>query len=530
MASQDAIRQRKYREKIKRQKVRLVTPTLQDFENWISGLKVPAGLRQGLHFELAPFQREFASAVFDDRYKLICLSTPRKNMKTSTQMLILAYFLIRVQEWGWNGGILSIAQKNSRETWHQLAQLVSFNEIEGLKFRKSPLLCIEGPRQQMLTFYGVDSSVGTSANHSLISIDEMDEFQEPARLLLEQMFTSTGARKGAKVITISVRGTVDCPFYDEIKERYEDGDESVWYREYSAPPGTELEDVDAIIEANPGIAAGAKSLEQTLEDAKRARSNSRSANIFKRLHMNMRVDMAAIDMIVKMSAWEDCELSEPRELSGKVWIGMDLGYSDAMSCLVLIDEHGTIVSYGAFAGRPDIEQRSLDDGAGLLYPELIKRGELFICGTEKKTCDVGLFIRQIVARHRDLNIRAVISDDARVSEAEDALVASGTGLHRVYSPRRRGRGLHGYQDVYDFMAAVNQQKIGWFRSKLLTAAIRNSKVQMTRNGNPEVLRQGRGRIDALDAALLCCGAFMRTMSKPRRKRRAPLFSTVKRAV
>ncbi len=142
--------------------------------------------------------------------------------------------------------------------------IASASALDGLVFRRSPAPGrVESPTGSV-DILSTDKSAGHASGLDDAIIDESGLFQERDRALVNGMRSSTSAEDG-RFIALSIQG--DAPFTKELIDRADDP--AVALHLYRGPDGCPLDDPAAWSAANPGIAAGIKSLGYMRDEARR---------------------------------------------------------------------------------------------------------------------------------------------------------------------------------------------------------------------------------------------------------------------
>ena len=97
------------------------------------------------------------------------------------------------------------------------------------------------------------------------------------------------------------------------------------------------------------------------------------------------------------------------------------------------------------------------------------------------------------------------SDQYRRSEVEQLLDDPATGVDFEWNFRRMGSGPQGSNDVRAFQTFLLKGEIKTTESLLFGHGLSSATIARDGNGNPSLLRSGRGRIDLVSAAVLASG-------------------------
>ena len=475
------------------------------FARWCSGkLKVPPGHpRAGKPFHLPDYGRAFIADALSHRESLLCLG--RKNAKSA---VVAAYLLARLagplRFEGYRGGVASLSKEKAGELKMQMQDIARASGLEGeIRFWRSPAPGRVTSASGAVDILSADRSAGHAAGFDDAVCDELGLFPENARGLVAGMRSSISARNG-RFIALSVWG--DSPFVPEIVARRDDPAVSVHL--YQAEEDSALDDPLAWAAANPGIAAGIKSVEYMEDEARRVLSTPADQADFRAYDLNL-PGAPAKEMICSVADWRECAASHgempPRE--GRCYIGFDLGGSASMSALVAAWDNGRLECYGAFPDTPlSLRARGMADGCGNLYERAREAGELWTYSG--RVTPAGEFLKDCAERLRGCFVVSCGADRYRKAEALQALEDARTG----WQIELRGAGASavadGSHDVRAFQRAVLRRefRINRARSLILTSAITESEIDRDARGNPALSkRKANARIDALSAAVIASG-------------------------
>ena len=102
---------------------------------------------------------------------------------------------------------------------------------------------------------------------------------------------------------------------------------------------------------------------------------------FKSLRLNMGLADVVSGVLLEADVWEDIEGEAARE--GEYILGLDLGGSTAQSAAAAWwPSTGRLEGFAVFPERPNLATRATNDGAGNLYEECHRRGELLLAGDQ----------------------------------------------------------------------------------------------------------------------------------------------------
>lgn len=473
-------------------------------------LKIPPGHpNAGKPMVLPDYGRSFLHDALSSREAL--LSVGRKNAKSAiVAVLILGFLVGPLRQPGFRVGIASISKLKGNELRMQVEDIAKASGLFGLTFLRSP-----APGKIESATGGVDllaadgqSGGGHAGGYDLILIDELGLIPESKRDFIVSLRSSTSAKNG-KIIALSILGF--SPFTKEIIDRQHEAGVAVHL--YQARKEAKVDDPGAWHDANPGIAAGIKSLEYMQHESKRVLSSVGDQSLFRAFDLNLPQDPAK-QLIIDLDTWKRCVGDAARR--GPCVLGFDLGGAAAMTSLVAYwIATGRVECYAAFPSEPVLSERGKRDGVGLLYQTMHETGELWTLG--KRVTDVSAFLTECVERLRGETVLAVGCDRFRKAEAIEALEESKAAWGPLVL---RGTGASatadGSFDIRSFQRLTMQGKFHVARgAAILTEAISQSSLRFDQGGNPALDKQkGNSRIDPLQAAVIAAGLAMPEIEKP----------------
>lgn len=283
------------------------------------------------------------------------------------------------------------------------------------------------------------------------------------------------------------------------------------------------DDVEALLQANPGCAEGIGASLAWLQAAARQaaeRGGSALAH-FRNLHLNQRVNTESRAVLIELDAWLPCETEAQPERAGPVVVGLDLGGAASMSAAAFFwPGPGRLEVLAWFPTDPSLAARGINDGVGRRYLEMAERGELHTLGG--RTVPAAAWVAEVLAHVEGQPVAAILADRFKQGEVGDALDAAACRAPVTW----RGFGWRdGAADVEAFRRMVQERRVAAPRSLLLRHALADSVVMLDPAGNAK-LAKGRalGRIDAAAATILAVAEGHRMATRPIRQARPPLWA------
>ncbi len=478
---------------------------IEEALGWIeANLRVPNGPLGGKPFHLPDWQREWVSAAMAPGVREAGLSISRKNGKSGLiAAVLLAHLAGPLGRRDWRGAVTSLTGPLARELRDAMISTAEVSRIEHqIKVYKSPPPGrIEGQFGSRLDFLAADKATGHAVGTDLAIIDEAGLLPERMRALWNALMSSISGRDG-RFWAISIQG--EGPMFAEMEER--EGAPGIHWRKWTSPVTCELDDEEAWLASNPGIADGIKSREYMRHQAERASAAPGNEAHFRAYDLNQPIDPER-ESIVTVSEYAKCIAADAPEIDGDVVIGIDLGGSVSMTCAVALNPStGAILVRGAFGDEPALTVRARTDRMGTLYDRMLRAGELKLYPGRVTPVIPFLqdFFEEIGGKARVL---AVGADRHRRAECEMALRGAGVPYVAV---QWRGQGAaataDGSHDVRAFQRLVRTHALKTRGSTMLESAIASSVLRFDGAGNPAIDKAANNaRIDALSAAVIAAG-------------------------
>ena len=475
-------------------------------------LKVPPGhALAGQPMVIPDFAVDWLRDALAPGVREASLFIGRKNAKSA---IVAAYLLGRLvgplRTAGYRAGVASIDKLKANELRTQAEAIATASGLTGLRFLRSPAPGRVESATGTVDILSADKSSGHASGFDDAIVDELGLLAERDRALVNGLRTSTSAKDG-RFLAISILG--DSPFPVEMIGRK--ADPATVVHVYQAPDDCAVDDPAAWAAANPGLACGIKSASYMRDEARRVLLTPSDQAHFRAFDLNQ-PQSPSREMIATIHDWQGCILPAdelpPRD--GRVCVGFDLGGSSSMTALAALwPGTGRLEVWAAFPDTPDLSTRAEVDNAP--YEQMRERGELALYAG--RVTPVGEFLKDCAARLAGEKIIAAGADRYRKAEARQALESARLRWPMVW----RGTGAHAKADgSHDVRAFQRRVLSGGFRmaeSLLMVSAIKESSVRRDPAGNPALDKhRQRGRIDALQGAVIAAGLSEIHGSKPKR--------------
>lgn len=269
--------------------------------------------------------------------------------------------------------------------------------------------------------------------------------------------------------------------------------------------------LSTIRRANPSMDHLPSLKAELLEEREIAKTDPASFASWRALRLNAGTSDVQESYLLDAGTWERIE--GEAGIEGRPAWGIDLGTSNAMSCVAAWWPSGRLEVVGAFPAEPSLLERGVRDGVGRAYAMMHSRDELIIAG--EHAVDVPTLLREALERFGAP--KAISCDRWREAELREALKAAGIPMTAL---ELRGMGFKdGGEDVERFRRAVGEGKVTPWPSLLLTSAMSEARTLIDPAGNSKLCkgaeggRRRRAKDDAAAAGILAVAAGTRREAK-----------------
>ena len=492
---------------------------------FLETLTVPEGPKAGEPLQLAEFQRRFVRGALADGVMVACLSIGRGNAKTALSAGLALGSLMGVWDDQPKREILFAAR--NRDQAKTAFQFVT-GFIEGLpeeereKFiiRRGSKLEVEYPDNGggLIRVIPADGKSILGGAPTLALMDERAAWEREKGDNLENAILSGLGKRDGRALIISTSAPDDA---NTFSRWLDDPPPGTFVQEHRPPFGLPADDLDSLLEANPGAVEGiGASPEWLVAQAKRAIARGGSAlSSFRNLNRNERVSTENRSLLVTVDEWLASEV-DPDDLpprDGPCILGIDLGGSRSMSAAAFYwPQTGRLEALGTFAGAPSLADRGAADGVSDRYTQMLDRGELSTMG--EATVPPGPWLAEIVRKLEGITPACIVGDRFRHAEFMEAMDKA--GLARVPFIYRGFGWKDGSEDIERFRRALFDGEVKGVPSLLLRSAFSDAVVLSDPAGNAKLAKaRSLGRIDAAAATVLAVAQGQRMLAAPTRKAR-----------
>ena len=353
---------------------------------------------------------------------------------------------------------------------------------------------------------------------TLAILDERAAWEREKGDNLENAILSGLGKRDGRALIISTSAPDDANTFSRWMDEPPPG---TFVQEHRPAFGLPADDLDSLLEANPGAVEGIGSTPEWLvAQAKRAIARGGSAlSSFRNLNRNERVSTEDRSLLVTVDEWLASEVNpdalSPRE--GPCILGVDLGGSRSMSAAAFYwPQTGRLEALGTFPGNPGLADRGAADGVSDRYTQMNERGELSVMGDA--TVPPGPWLAEIVRRLDGITPACIVGDRFRHAEFTEAMDKA--GLARVPFIYRGFGWKDGSEDIERFRRALFDGEIKGTASLLLRSAMSDAIVLNDPANNAKLAKaRSLGRIDAAAATVLAVAQGQRMLAAPERKTR-----------
>ena len=280
-------------------------------------LRAPEGAHVGEPIRLAPFQKQFIEAVYDNPAgtRRALLSVSRKNGKSALIAGLLLAHLVG-PEAKLNAQLVSGAMSRDQAAlvFNLAAKMVQQSpELAPLvRVVPSGKRLIGLPMNTEFRALAADGRTAHGLSPVLAILDEVGQVRGPQSDFIDAVTTSQGAHAEPLLIAISTQAATDADLLSVwIDDALKSGDPKIVCHLYAAPEGCDLMDESAWRAANPalGIFRSEADLREQMVQAQRIPSMENTA---RNLLLNMRVSTESpfvspdVEGVRAVATWARC--------------------------------------------------------------------------------------------------------------------------------------------------------------------------------------------------------------------------------
>lgn len=470
--------------------------------------KAPEGEHVGKPIKLAPFQKKFINAIYNNKQgtRRAYLSIARKNGKTALIAGILLAHLVG-PEAKLNSQIVSGAQSRDQAAlvFNLAAKMVQLSEeLSGIvRIVPSSKRLIGLPLNVEYRALAADGTTAHGLSPILAILDETGQVRGPQNDFIDAITTAQGAHKAPLLLSISTQAANDADLFSQwIDDAEKSKDPRIVSHVYAAPKGADVLDKKAWKAANPALGIF-RSLQDLEEQAKQAARMPSAENTFRNLILNQRV--STVTPFVSKNVW-DANAGKVLDFGdAPVYAGLDLSARTDLTALVLIGKIAGVWHVQPHFWTPEqgVYDRAKRDRQP--YDVWVKQG--YIHTTPGATVDYEFVAQDMAAIMADMNIQSIAYDRWRITLLQKELDTLGIDLPLVEC----GQGFKDASPAIDSLESeLLNSRIAHGNNPVLTMCAVNTVISKDPAGNRKMDKhKATGRIDgmvALAMAFFAAGA------------------------
>jgi len=469
--------------------------------------RVPEGALVGQPIKLAPFQKKFIRAVYDNKHitRRAYLSMARKNAKTATIACLVLVHIVGPEAMAIeNAQIISGAR--SRDQAALVFKLAE--KMVNMSDKLSAAIRIV-PSQKMLiglacnVEYRAISAEGKTAHGLspvLAILDEVGQIRGQTDAFVDAITTAQGAHENPLLIAISTQApTSNDLFSIWLDDAANSKDPRIVSHVYAADKDADVMNEKAWYASNPALGLF-RSIDDLREQAKQAARMPSVESSFRNLCLNQRV--VAESLFVSRSVWESCgdepELFNETDL---VWCGLDLSKRTDLTAFVMAQRHGDVWMIKPYFWTPSVGlvDRSTRDKV----PYDIWAASGVLRTTPGATVDYEYVVSEIVELLESFKIGGIAFDRWRIDDFKKELSRVGVDLPMIEIGQ-------GFKDMTPSLEALEEallnKRMSHGMHPVLTMCAANASVTSDPAGGRKLDKsKTTGRIDGMVALAMAVG-------------------------
>ena len=484
-----------------------------------------SGEWNGKSFILDAWQMELATKLLGTlnedglrRYRKCLVHIGRRNGKSTFAAGLALYWLCEesFRDQGSETYILSTDEKQARIIFRICRIMVLKNKHlrNLLQIRQSPANISNSLTHSLLEVLSskVESKAGRNA--SLVIIDETKSM--PSRELFDVMETSQGSRREPLMLSLSTSGDNEGSFYFELLNYGRkvlldpDIDPTFLPVIYEVDREADPFDEDLWPLANPALQGGYRSIEEMRSYAKKARNDPSWEGTFRREYLNQWVSYTSASWLAP-GAWDGCYSEEsniPADKSRKVWLGLDTGGSQDLTCLVVLAEPaepggGWDLECEIWVPGKDLLKKSRADH--LAYDVWYSRGLINFNG--QPTLDEEDLKHTVIRCFNTFNVQALGFDPYRLKKFIADLIEWGINPERLVPVSQNAKTMTVAIDL--IQARIVNKTLRHDGNAALRAMSDNVRLVIDHNNNKIIGKdKSSSKVDGISALCIAAAAML----------------------
>lgn len=458
----------------------------------------PEGEHVGKPMVLAPFQRKFLRAVYDNKRgtRRAYLSIARKNGKSGLVAGILLAHLVG-PEAKLNSQIVSGAMSRDQAAlvFNLAAKMVQLSpELSGIvRIVPSGKRLIGLPMNVEYRALAADGTTAHGLSPVLAILDEVGQIRGPQSDFVDAITTSQGAHDAPLLLAISTQAANDADLFSQwIDDAQRSDDPHIVSHVYTAEKDADVLDKKAWRAANPalGLFRSRKDLE---EQAKQAARMPSLENTFRNLVLNQRV--STVTPFISKSVW-DANGGRVLDFGDtKVWAGLDLSARTDLTALIIIGKIAGVWHVVPHFWTPEVGL--FDRAKKDRQPYDVWARQDYLHTTPGATVDYEFVAQDMAAILSSLNVQAIAYDRWRIALMQKELDKLGIDLPLVEC----GQGFKDMSPAIDALESeLLNSRIAHGSHPVLTMCAANAVITKDPAGNRKLDKhKATGRIDGMVA-------------------------------
>ena len=492
-----------------RSRNRLVTPVTQingrELAAWLGGLTLSGGDLDGQKFSVWPWERSFIKGTFGQPGNS-ALSIARGNGKSAfVAALATAVVVPGGPLHGTRREVICVASSfgqarvifedvlayarglghdlNDRSLWRRQDS----QNMATLEYR---------PTGARVRCCGSDPKRIHGLRPFLVLADEPAQWENnKAEAMISGLRTGLGKTPNSRLIALGTLPSSGTHWFSQMLR------DAPYHQLHAAAKDAPIFRSSTWAKANPSLKYLPSLKAELKKEAAAAKRDGVLLQSFKSLRLNMGLPDVVSGVLLEADVWESIEGDAERE--GEYVLGLDLGGSTAQSAAcAYYPASGLLEGFAVFPTSPDLATRSTNDGAGSLYSECHRRGELLLAGD--MVSDVAELLSEALSRWG--KPAAIAADRFKKAELIGHLNALAFPTAALVL---RGMGYRdGSEDVRAFQLAALQGHVTPVKSLLLRASMAEARLVGDVAGNWKLAkgseggRRSRAKDDLVAAAIL----------------------------
>ena len=464
----------------------------------------PEGQHVGKPIKLAPFQKKFIKAIYDNKRgtHTAHLSIARKNGKTALIAGIMLAHLVG-PEAKQNSQIVSGARSREQagQVYNYAAKMVMLSpELRSIvRPIPSSKILMGLPLNVEYRALSAEGSTAHGLSPILAILDEVGQVRGAQDDFIDAITTAQGAHEAPLLIAISTQAANDADLFSIwLDDAEQSKDPRIVSHVYAAAKDADLLDKKAWRAANPALGLF-RSLDDLAEQAKKAARMPSAENTFRNLSLNQRV--STVSPFISSDVWKSCGGKVLEFGSAPVWCGLDLSARTDLTALVVIGKIAGVWHIQPHFWTPEngLSDRAKRDRSP--YDVWARQGYLHT--TPGSTVDYEYVAQDIGAILSGLDVQNIAYDRWRITLLQKEFDELGITLPLL----EHGQGFKDMSPALDTLEAeLLNGRIAHGNHPVLTMCAANAVVQKDAAGNRKLDKhKATGRIDGMVAMAMAFG-------------------------